>query len=491
MQRSVSIPKTALRLGLGLGVVLAIFGADLYAALQTLERLAAVDAEVGALEEAKHIGHHAAASLREQYIQQAHAIIHWQNGPSYLAQYRSASAEARRTIEHLGSVTRTQEQASRAAEIGRLTREIDAAFWTKVEPAIRRADPVAGKLLHGEIEQLVIRAVALIDTFNMELDRRTDAARERAAALRLRERQIEIGAFMLAVVLALLVGALLIRAILKPISRLRAGAGELAKGHLDTRIAVEGRDEFAELAVSFNHMAEEIARHQRDLVRTQRLATIGQMSAGIAHEINNPLGAILGYAKLLQRDARNEQQEGLHIIEAETRQCQSIVRGMLDLARPIRIEPAPVNLAELAHEAVDLLKEAKKLDGFEISVASDSKPVLAWGDEIRLRQVVLNLLANAAEAMPGPGRINLAAVNGATEVHLTVSDTGVGIPAEVQPRMFEPFFTTKPQGTGLGLAISQAIIDAHGGSLEIVSQQGQGTRVTMTLRCPPSAPGGA
>jgi signal transduction histidine kinase len=337
--------------------------------------------------------------------------------------------------------------------------------------------------LHDEIEELVQRVVQLNEELNRDFERQSDEARTVESGLRARAKVVVIGCFALAIATAAGVGLVMTRSILGRISRLRAGAMEIAKGNLATRIDILGRDEFAELATSFNHMAGELARHQRQLMRSQRLATLGHVAAGVAHEINNPLGVILGYAKLLRAGAQTESDttEGLRIIEDEAHQCQRIVEGLLTLARTPKLHLSEVDLAELAGEAIERLKETGKLDGLRVETASSNTSVHAWGDEAKLRQVIANVLVNAAEATTVPGAIRVDAANEGDSALLQVTDTGPGIPKDVRPRIFDPFFTTKPTGTGLGLAISQAIIEAHGGTIEIHSEEGSGTRVTIRM----------
>lgn len=291
--------------------------------------------------------------------------------------------------------------------------------------------------------------------------------------------------FGLAILAALTLGLMLTRSILRPLAKLREGVLHLAQGDLTTRIQLAGKDEFSELAARFNQMAADLTRHQDDLVRSHKLASIGQIAAGVAHEINNPLAVILGYVRLMLKESTEIKACDLHVIEDEARQCQRIVQGLLDLARPLRLDITRIDLAEIMCDAVERLKGSGKLDALEIQQIPQDIHLIAHGDETKLRQVVFNVILNAAEAMPSGGHLGIQMGLENKEVRLSVTDTGPGIPADVVPYVFNPFFTTKPRGAGLGLVTSQAIVDAHGGSIDIQSRPGKGTCVI--LRIPPRA----
>lgn len=262
--------------------------------------------------------------------------------------------------------------------------------------------------------------------------------------------------------------------------RCRVGAGDLA-----ARIELAGNDEFAELAWSFNQMAASLAREQAALVRSQKLASIGQVAAGVAHELNNPLSVILGYTKLLRAES-GPHADDLAIIDDEARQCQRIVAELLDLARPHRLDVQPVDLTMLAREAVDRLEDAGALRDRKIAVVAHH-PVVVPADPGRLRQVIANVVVNAAEATAPTGQITIDARVEADTAILTLTDDGPGIPPEVLAQIFDPFVTTKPHGTGLGLAIAQAIVDAHGGRISIASSSETGTCVSLQLPISPQA----
>jgi signal transduction histidine kinase len=422
--------------------------------------------------------------VREQYIHEAHTIIYWNE--SHLARYDEAVRQAQSALEHLQAVARTPRQREMAREIAVMARSVDADFRRSILPAIARNDHEAVQRLHDNAEALVSRVVVVIEELNKDFEMIADAARSRELALRSGARTLTAVFFSLAIVIAAVLAALIMRSILVPIARLRAGAAMIAKGDLGARIPVGGSDEFAELSIAFNHMAAELARREADLLRSQKLAAIGQLAAGVAHEINNPLAVVLGYTKLLQRDRATtaDVEEGLQIIEDETRQCQRIVNALLDLARPPRLECERVDLAVVAREAANRLRETRVSNGAEINISSTETPAYVWGDPAKLRQVVSNVLINALEASAADGRVNVRVSANGDTVSLAVADSGAGVPADVLPQVFDPFFTTKPQGAGLGLAISQAIADAHGGRLELQSDPGKGTVVALHLpRC--------
>lgn len=478
------VSATALRIGGAFTAVLALFAISLLVTLHSLGEIARAEAEVARLDHAKHSGHYAAAQVREQYIHQAHTLIAWD--ASHLEHYGEAVKAAQKWIRHLQHAARNPEEQALAAEVARLARQNDHDFLARVVPAVLRNDRSQVQALHDRLESQVNEVVRLNDALNARFEKASRAAHTRARSLRARAKSVVIACFGLAIAMAIGVAALIMRSILKPVSALRAGAVRIAQGDLSRRIDLRGRDEFAELAATFNQMTEELERQRRDLVRSQKLASIGQIAAGVAHEINNPLGVMLGYVKLLQK-AQGSTEE-LRILEEEARQCQRIVEGLLDLSRTPRLADGPVDLGDLARDAVERLEEAGRLEGRRVDLPDGSRHVFARGDEAKLRQVVFNIVLNAAEAVPEGGSIRLQASQANGEAVLTVADSGPGIPEEIVPRLFDPFVTTKRKGTGLGLAISQSIVEAHGGHIEIHSRPNEGTRVDVRL--PAAKPSG-
>jgi signal transduction histidine kinase len=280
-------------------------------------------------------------------------------------------------------------------------------------------------------------------------------------------------------------GVFIGRSVARPLARLKAGAEQIGKGDLDTRIEVESPDEFGALAEQFNAMAASVKEHQRQRLVYEKLAGIGRLAAGVAHEINNPIGVILGYVRVLGKKAEGDLREDLTVIEAETLRCKEIVDGLLDLSRPHTLRISPVDLREIADDVAVRLSDSNQAKGVGISIEGEA---IVQGDALKLRQVVLNLVKNAVEAVGEGGRIEVRISGSNDQTELAVSDSGPGFPEDVREHLFEPFFTTKQRGTGLGLAVSRAIAQAHGGDLLIDAPE-RGARII--LRIPRSPLGGA
>jgi PAS domain S-box-containing protein len=239
---------------------------------------------------------------------------------------------------------------------------------------------------------------------------------------------------------------------------------------------------------SFRDVTERTQSEQA-LRQTEKLAAMGSLLAGVAHELNNPLSVILGQAELLRRTAGSGPlaQKADQIAQAAGR-CASIVGNFLALARQRPPERRRVALNEIVREALDIVAYPLRMDGVDVVVDLDPELPILVGDPHQLHQVVLNLVTNAQDAMRGMEGPKMMVVSTSFDratrrVRVEVSDTGPGIPGEVRPRLFEPFFTTKPQGqgTGLGLPLCQGIVENHGGTIEAESEEGKGALFRVLL----------
>ncbi|MFT3842509.1 MAG: ATP-binding protein [Myxococcaceae bacterium] len=217
-----------------------------------------------------------------------------------------------------------------------------------------------------------------------------------------------------------------------------------------------------------------LLRAQTELVAADRLATVGKLAAGVAHEVGNPLSGILGYLSVARGKATPEQKDLLDRIEAEVQRIDRIVRSLLDLGRPSRGKPAPMELLPVVEACAQLLKKGE-LEKMQLKVSVE-KGLWVVAEAGPLSQVLINLLINASQAMGGTGELEVKAETHDGRVRLSVLDRGPGVPPEAAKRLFEPFFTTKAagKGTGLGLAVSRHLLEQMGGTLKFRNREGGG-----------------
>ena len=308
----------------------------------------------------------------------------------------------------------------------------------------------------------------------------------------------------------LLTYVLLTYFIVRPIDRLRLASERLAAGRLRTSVPVQGAAEVARLAATFNEMAaqlredraalqdrleelqrttDELTTAQEQLVRSARLAAVGRLSAGVAHEIGNPLAAIRGLLDLMQTGDLDpeEEKEFVGRIQREAERIHHTIRDLLDFSRngpsqEGRIE-ASADLSEVVSDTIKLIDRQTRFRDIDLALTLDDGLPRVRGDHERLRQLLLNLLFNAADALGGKGRIEVRAANGGGVVHLIVEDDGPGIDGEILEQVFDPFVTTKApgQGTGLGLAVCHTIVERLGGSIQAVNRKQGGAAFEVRL----------
>lgn len=272
----------------------------------------------------------------------------------------------------------------------------------------------------------------------------------------------------------------------RPVRELVAATNRLASGDLDQEIPVKSRDELGDLTRSFNRMVRNLSLIQKELVRSEKLISLGRLSAGVAHEIRNPLNAMKGAMVHLQQKWAEDPliQQYTKLVSEEIDRLNRVVTEILYFSKQSlpRLEKVDFNNAVLVAQGV-LASEAEENHVNFKNELDPSLPVVSL-DEHQFEQVLLNLIINAMDAMPGGGGIlfktGLAKDNPGL-VQLTVQDSGEGISQDSLPNVFDPFYTTKDDGTGLGLTLSIGIIEGHGGDLEIESKVGVGTKVTITL----------
>jgi len=281
--------------------------------------------------------------------------------------------------------------------------------------------------------------------------------------------------------------AVVAQRLLLPIRTLTEGVKAVAAGDLSREVEVRSGDEIGMLAREFNAMAASLDRQRRELLRAERLAAVGRISAQITHEIRNPLNAIGLNAELLAEELAgapgvpDEHRQLVAAIGREVDRLHAVTEEYLRFARLPQPALGREDLNELLAVLADFLRPELAAARVEVRLElADGLPAVR-ADEGQLRAVFLNLLRNSREAMPGGGTVWLRTRAVPEGVEAEVADTGSGISAEALPRIFDPFFSTKERGTGLGLAYTQQVIQEHGGTIRCDSQPGRGTRFTVRL----------
>lgn len=325
--------------------------------------------------------------------------------------------------------------------------------------------------------------------------------------------------FFFCIALCIILWKMLIR----PLYRIAEGMERVSIGDLDHRIEIKTRDEMGMIAKTFNTMTqdikrdrqklenwakeleievakktEEIRRGQEQFMHTEKLASLGRMAAGVAHEINSPLTGIVTFAHLMLKRIPSENKmdrEDLEVIIEQAERCSRIIKGLLGFSRAIPAERTDININNTIRHVLDIIQNQAKFHN--IKIEKDLSPSLPHiqVDASQLEQVYMNMLINAADAMNDRGQIRITTKRVKEDhrefIEIEFADTGPGIPEEHLSRLFEPFFTTKPvgKGTGLGLAVSHGIIRKHGGNIRVKSTLGKGTSFYIRLPIPETIEG--
>jgi two-component system NtrC family sensor kinase len=325
-----------------------------------------------------------------------------------------------------------------------------------------------------------------------------------------------------AVIAALSVSFFVHRIVYVPLKDLEAGAAELSSGNMEKTIPVRSDDEFGRVAKSFNEMTNAVRSSQLELkdwalkleaaveektrelqiaqaeaVRGEKLASVGLLAAGIAHELNNPLTGILTFSHLVRENMPDDSPdaEDLDLVIKETKRCATIIRRLLDFARERAPEKSYCDLNQLIADTAQLIEQAARITQIEVVLELDESLQPVWLDEDLIKQVIMNMLVNAQHAIADNGTITLktrlcpdpaggkAGAEAVSMVEISVADTGCGIPQADLQKIFDPFFTTKAvgKGTGLGLSVSHGAVQAHGGDIRVESREGEGTTFLVYL----------
>lgn len=316
------------------------------------------------------------------------------------------------------------------------------------------------------------------------------------------------------VAVSLFLGIILYKIVSRPVQVLAEGMGKVASGDLDYSVPIESSDEMGLLATTFNSMihdlkaardqrekwtqmleeevakkTEEIQRTHDSLVQTEKLASLGRMAAGVAHEINNPLTGVVTFAHLLKKRFPPESSEAddLNVIIEQSERCSKIIKNLLTFARAKPTEKGQVNINDILNKTIFMVKNQAKFHHIKFNIDIEDLRFIVFGDASQFQQIFLNMFINAVDAMNGRGNIKVA-TRRITEdnkqfVEIEFTDEGCGIKEENMSKLFEPFFTTKPvgKGTGLGLSVSHGIVKHLGGHIKVRSTVGKGTSFFVRL----------
>ena len=325
-------------------------------------------------------------------------------------------------------------------------------------------------------------------------------------------RQVLLSTLLAVLAIASLSAVFVWRMVHDPLAALKAGTERLGSGELGYQVEVGQAGELADVAHAFNAMSRqlreareeiqawtktlearveqktrELSSAQEEMLRVERMASIGKLAAVVAHEINNPLAGILTYSKLLKKRFAGKDAElygTLDLMESESRRCGEIVKNLMTFARKTSLNYGETDLNDVLLRCVMLVQHKLELANIGLVKEFAADVPRVWCDAGQIEQVVLALVVNAIDAMPNGGNLTLRTRRkGEAQVQIEVKDDGVGMPPEVMANLFEPFFTTKERGRGLGLglAISRSIIERHEGTIEAKSVPGSGTTLTVTL----------
>ncbi len=422
--------------------------------------------------------HALATAVREQYAHQAHTLI--EGTASHMAHYQAWVDRVQATVAKLRPIVPASEVV-RLSRVRSASEHLDELFRTQMIPAAERGDRQTVARLHHEADHLSQSAADEADAIVREVE--MHMVHDHVSATASTRDGIVMSALCVLLILTLSIWFTwrLRQAVLKPLAVVAQSARRIGGGDFSVRVGAIGEGELRAVAEAFDRMVDEIQARERRLLETERMAAIGQLAAGVAHEINNPIGIIRGYLKTMTVDSPPEVlRDELRILDEEAAACQRIAEDLLTYARAPELRALPVAMDDLIRESVRRLEDAQHAAAGRIAVRAEPGTILADGG--RLRQVVLNLLRNALQASPSSASVTVdGKAQGDGGYEITVTDRGQGVDPKDRALVFEPFFSKRADGSGLGLAVCQGIVRAHGGSIAVESRVGGGAVFRVKL----------
>ena len=355
----------------------------------------------------------------------------------------------------------------------------------------------------------------LLEKIRHAADKMRDEIKNKRNILIKRSQIAIFATIFLTLIFSLIIFIAVIRGITTPVNSLITGIQKIASGDFSQRVDVNTKDEIGFMAKAFNDMTEKLSSMnkekdrllhtlqgfneelekkvkeateklrltQENMARAETLAAIGTLAAGVSHEISTPLNTIIGFVQLTISELNDDSpiKGDLKVIEQEAMRCKKIVQGLLNFAKPQRHEERLTDINNMINETLSLIEYQPSMKKIVIKKDMDTKLSLIEADHLQLKQVFLNIILNAVQAMPEGGELKIMTRNANRGVEAVISDTGAGIPEEDRKKIFQPFYTTKKDGTGLGLSISYGIIKEHGGEIYVESDAGRGSTFRISL----------
>jgi two-component system NtrC family sensor kinase len=420
-----------------------------------------------------------ATAVREQYSHQAHWII--ERDAEHLKHYGEWVERVREGAKTLKPLLPAAERW-RVEQVLSDSEALDDIFRNVLVTAIRHGDEANVVRHHKQVDELSRRATKQADVIARTVER--DMAMDHTSATRAARLGLLMGATCVLLVLGLSVifTIRLRRAVLDPLQVLSAKARRFGSGDFRSRVGPVGEGELRAVSAAFDAMAEELQAREAQLIETERMAAIGQLAAGVAHEVNNPIQVIRGYLKTMGPDTPREVlNEELKILDEEAAACQRIAEDLVAFARVPELRRDLTDMEHLLRESVRRFRETE--EGSKQRIELMAEPGHALVDGGRLRQVVSNLLVNAASFSKANQVIEVRGRpwNGGG-YEIAVSDRGPGVAKGDRHKIFEPFFTKRAGGSGLGLSVCMGIVRAHGGVIEVSDNPAGGA--TLRVRIP-------
>ncbi len=416
-------------------------------------------------------------AVRQATVQVGRCLV--DPNPANVKEYEVLREQVRSRIQQLAADV-PKEEKWRIAALGDNTQRMHELFTGTGIPAARAGKIIEVRRIHDEISTQSTQAAGHADALARAVEGRMSHAHVLATGSTRIGLVVGIVGILMILILSVVFTFRLRARFIQPLAALTAAAGNVARGDFDTRVGDVGVGEFGELGRAFDQMSQELARREAQLVHNERMAAIGQLAAGVAHELNNPIGIIRGYLKTMVADGDVDTlREELAILDEEAVQCQLIAEDLLSYARASEPDLELVSMSGLLTETARRFEESAAALGHKVKVVAAEHELAVDGP--RIRQVLLNLLGNAAHASPKDSLVYLRGkiVDGGYAIE--VEDKGAGIVDAEKERIFEPFYSKRRGGSGLGLSVVLGIVNSHGGKIEVLDAVDGGACLVVFL----------